>query len=67
MPVWTGVSTPWRVMTPGAMRSTGRWTLRDGALIVERTAERVHDATEQGRADRYFSDPAGGLDRVAFP
>ena len=24
MPVWTGVATLWRVMTPGAMRSTGR-------------------------------------------
>jgi hypothetical protein len=24
MPVWTGVSTPWRTMTPGAIRSTGR-------------------------------------------
>ena len=24
MPVWTGVSTDWRTMTPGAMRSTGR-------------------------------------------
>src|ERR1035437_9073878 len=24
MPVWTGVSTPWRAMTPGAIRSTGR-------------------------------------------
>ena len=24
MPVWTGVSTGWRTMTPGAMRSMGR-------------------------------------------
>ena len=24
MPVWTGVSTDWRTMTPGAIRSTGR-------------------------------------------
>ena len=28
MPVWTGVSTDWRVMTPGAMRSTGRVFVR---------------------------------------
>ena len=50
MPVWTGVSTDWRTMTPGAMRSTGRVPLaRDRALVVERPAERVDDAAEQRR------------------
>ena len=28
MPVWTGVSTDWRVMTPGAIRSAGRVFVR---------------------------------------
>ena len=27
IPVWTGVSTDWRTMTPGAIRSTGREAL----------------------------------------
>ena len=67
MPVWTGVSTPWRTMTPGAIRSTGRVFVRgDRALAVERRAERVHDPAEQRLADRHLDDAAGGLDRVAF-
>jgi hypothetical protein len=50
MPVWTGVSTPWRVMTPGAIRSTGRVEVGgDRALVVERPAERIHDAAQQSR------------------
>ena len=67
MPVWTGVSTDLRMMTPGAMRSTGRRLLGvDRALVVERAAERVDDAADQRRSDRDLDDPAGGLDRVAF-
>ena len=67
MPVWTGVSTLLRTMTPGAMRSTGRVAGRvDGALAVERRAERVDDAADQRRADRHLDDAAGGLDLVAF-
>ena len=67
MPVWTGVSTDLRTMTPGAMRSTGRVCRRgDRALVVERAAERVDDAAEQRLADRHLDDAAGGLDRVAF-
>ena len=67
MPVWTGVSTDWRTMTPGAMRSTGRVFVGvDRALVVERPAERVDDAAEQRLADRHLDDAAGGLDRVAF-
>ena len=33
IPVWTGVSTGWRTMTPGAIRSTGRnWLVSMGPL-----------------------------------
>ena len=67
MPVWTGVSTDLRTMTPGAMRSTGR-VLVDGdrALVVERAAERIDDPAEQRLADRHLDDAARGLDGVAF-
>src|SRR6188508_1020891 len=60
MPVWTGVSTDLRTMTPGAIRSTGR------ALVVERPAERVDHAPQQGLPDRDLDHAAGRLDRVAF-
>ena len=67
MPVWTGVSTDLRTMTPGAIRSTGRvFVDGDRALVVERPAERVDDAAEQRLADRDLDDAAGRLDRVAF-
>ena len=67
MPVWTGVSTPLRLMTPGATRSTGRTLGRvDRALVVDRPAERVDDAADQLDADRHLDDAARGLDRVAF-
>ena len=39
---------------------------RDRALVVERPAERVHDAAEQGGAYRDLDDASGRLDRVAF-
>ncbi len=38
----------------------------DGALVVERAAERVHDAAEKRLADGNLDDAAGRLDRVAF-
>ena len=38
----------------------------DRSLVVERLAERVHDATEQPLADGHVDDAARGLDRVAF-
>ena len=67
MPVWTGVSTDLRTMTPGAMRSTGRvFVGLDRALVVERLAERVDDAAEERLADRDLDDAAGRLDRVAL-
>src|SRR3970040_1583696 len=50
IPVWTGVSTDFRTMTPGAMRSTGR----------------VHDTTDEALSDGHFHDPARRLDRVAL-
>ena len=66
-PVWTGVSTPWRTMTPGAMRSTGRVAVAvDRALVVERATERVHDPAEQRGPDRHLDHAPGRLDRVAF-
>ena len=66
MPVWTGVSTDWRTMTPGAIRSTAPGLRGDRALVVERAAERVDDAAEQRLADRDLDDAAGRLDGVAF-
>ena len=67
MPVWTGVSTDLRVMTPGAMRSTGRVLVRrDLALAVERAAQRVHDAAEQGLAHGDLDDAARRPDLVAL-
>ena len=67
MPVWTGVSTDWRTMTPGAMRSTGRvFVVAIGPLSSSGRPERVDDAAEQRLADRDLDDAAGGLDRVAF-
>ena len=39
---------------------------RDRALVVERAAERVHDAAEQRGPDRDLDHAAGRLDRVAF-
>ena len=67
MPVWTGVSTPWRTMTPGAIRSDRAGPGRvDRALVVERPAERVDDAAEQLRPDRHLDDAAGRLDDVAL-
>ena len=61
MPVCTGVSTDLRVVTSGAMRSTGRRLGRgDRALAVDRLAERVDHAAEQRVADRHLDDAAGG-------
>ncbi len=38
----------------------------DGALAVDRVAERVDDPAEQFLADRHFHDGAGALDGLAF-
>ena len=38
----------------------------DGALVVERTAERVDHAADQGLADGHLEHPAGALDEVAL-
>ena len=67
MPVWTGVSTDLRTMTPGAMRSTGRVAVvAIGPLSSSGRPSGVDDATEQRLADRDLDDAAGRLDRVAF-
>src|SRR5258706_5939395 len=38
----------------------------DRALVVERLAQRVHDAAEQRLSDRHLDDAPGRLDRVAL-
>ena len=53
IPVWSGSFTGWRLMTPGALNSSGPALGRlDRAEPVERVPERVDDAAEQTRADR---------------
>ena len=67
MPVCSGSLTGWRSTTPGALNSTGRNCAGlDGALVVERLAERVDDAADQGLAHRHLQHPAGALDEVAL-
>ena len=51
-PVCSGSVTGWRWTTPGALNSAGRVSVGlDVALAVERVAERVDDAAQQGVAD----------------
>src|SRR5208282_5718846 len=38
----------------------------DGALAVDRVAERIHDAPQERLADRHLDDGAGALDDIAF-
>ncbi len=67
MPVWTGVSTLLRLMTPGAMRSTGRLPLAAiGPLSSSGTPSGFDDAADERLADRHLDHAAGGLDLVAF-
>src|ERR671924_184260 len=78
IPVWTGVSTDLRTMTPGAMRSTGRVrfvsigplssSARD-ELITQPLEPATHTRVEQAVADPYgqpanesFVDPDIELD-----
>jgi len=66
MPVWTGVSTDWRVITPGrSARPVGSWCA-GCRPCVQRVAEGIHDTAEEGLADRDLDDVAGGPDLVAF-
>ena len=61
MPVCSGWLTGCRPATPGAMDSTGRVCVGDDrALAVERVAERIDDAADQGVADRHAQQLAGG-------
>ena len=67
-PVWTGVfdagahdDVRARCARPGGLLVGG-----DGALAVERLAERVDDAADQGVADGHLDDAAGRADLVAF-
>ncbi len=67
MPVWTGVSTDLRLITPGAMRSTGRVAVAlMGPLPSSGLTERVDHAADERGADRNLDDATGGLDLVAF-
>ena len=53
IPVWRAVSTSWRSMTPGAIRSTGESFRSNRAFAVDRLTERVDDAANECVADRY--------------
>ena len=66
-PVWTGVSTALTHDDAGGdpLDRAGRGR-RDRALVIERTAERIHHASEQGGPDRDLDHASGRLDRVAF-
>ena len=67
MPVCTGWLTLFRLMTPGAIFSSG-YATSDliGPLPSSGWPERVHHATEQPFADRHLQKFAGRLGFVAF-
>ena len=65
MPVWSGTFTGARSMMPGAGHSTGLGGV-DGALAVDRLAQRVYDAAEHRFTDRNLDDALGALYRVAL-
>ena len=59
IPVWTGVSTDLPDDHARCDALDGPSGLRvDRPLVIERTAERVDDTTEQRRPDRDLDDPA---------
>ena len=67
MPVWTGVSTLLRTMTPGAMRSTGRVAVASmGPLSSSGRPSGSTTRPMSAGADRHLDHAAGRLDRVAF-
>ncbi len=67
MPVCSGSLTGCRTMMPGATISTSREVIRlDRAEAVDRAAQGVHHAAQQGRADRHLEHAAGAADLVAF-
>ncbi len=67
MPVCSGCVTGCRAATPGAMNSTARVLLVTiGPFAVERNAQRIDDAADDGIADRHAQQLAGGADFVAF-
>ena len=66
MPVCSGSRTGWRSITPGAMRSIGSAAGGDGALAVQRLAQRIYHAAHHGVAHRRGHDRVGALDRVAL-
>ena len=55
MPVCSGSLTGWRSTMPGALNSIGRNCVGlDRALVVERVAQRIDHAADQGLADRHL-------------
>src|ERR1700721_2854102 len=65
IPVCNGSLTGWRPTMPRAWTSLPRGSGGvDGALAVERLAQGVHDASEQGVADGHGLDPPRRLDRL---
>ncbi len=67
MPVCSGSLTGWRSAMPGAIDFDGAALGGDDrALAVERIAERIDHAAEQGVADRHAQQLAGAADFVPF-
>ena len=66
-PVAMGSRTGWRSITPGR-KTLQRDELvgRDRALVVDRLAQRIHDAADHGFANGHAHDASGALDLVAF-
>ena len=67
MPVCSGSFTGWRCMTVGACSSRARRpSVSIVAEAVDRVAERVDDAAEEGVADRHREDLAGARTVLAL-
>jgi hypothetical protein len=62
-----GCDTDWRAITPGAIFFDRRgFATVDRALGIDRSAQSIDDAPDEGFAHRDFEDPTGTLDDVAF-
>ena len=67
MPVWSGSFTGWRCDDARRLELDRAVVLGlDRAAVVERVAERVHDAAEERLAHRHLDDAAGAAHLVAL-